>query len=205
MTGRPEPPGSGVHTFTVRMSSPPDGSQAGWPGTATGCGGRGPNRTASNVPSHRSAGSGAANLRGPNGLFAYGIPLKTATPSCTDPLTSPVLIVGMSFSLTLPRAPPRVRPRVRAAALQPPRLLQHHRGQAALLRAPGVPVAERVPHLVIDQVLPVGGQIAAEMRHALRPAQRVDDRAGAVPAGQIAVRAQRPALPVGQPRAGQRH
>ena len=68
MTGNPAAPGSGVHTFRTRQSSPVVVSQADrtLSGAAT-CGGSAPSRVASRTPPHGCTGCGGRSRFAPNG------------------------------------------------------------------------------------------------------------------------------------------
>lgn len=84
MTGRRAPgPGSGVHTFRFRQSSPgTTGSESSFAKGSEygGLGGVGPNAPASRTPAQGSGGTGGRKRWGPKGGAAYGMPRKTARP-----------------------------------------------------------------------------------------------------------------------------
>lgn len=56
------------------------------------CGAVGPNEVAGRTPSQGAAGAGGANRRSPTGGAAYGMPLKTSTPSRSVPSTAPWVV-----------------------------------------------------------------------------------------------------------------
>src|SRR5690242_17943851 len=87
MTGRRDGPTSGVHTFTVNHSSDDV--------IRIGCGGGGPNSSASRTPFQGSCGTGAAKRSGPTGGAAYGIPRNVSTPPTSLPRTLPVVVATM--------------------------------------------------------------------------------------------------------------
>src|SRR4051794_2304874 len=79
-----------------------------------------------------------------------------------------------------------VRPGVLHATVQSEGLLLHDGRGLAGARAVLVPVAEGVPDLVVDDVLPVRGDVALVVGDGGGPAGQVDDRALAVSAGGVA-------------------
>ncbi len=93
MTGSRAPgPGSGVHTFRLRQSSPATTGSDRYCAKASeygGFGAVGPKTPASRTPSQGSGGSGGRNRRGPKGGAAYGMPRKTATSCSYLPRTAP--------------------------------------------------------------------------------------------------------------------
>src|SRR5690348_5005011 len=64
-----------------------------------------------------------------------------------------------------------VRPGVLDAAVQAQRLLLHHRGRPTRARARFVAAPERVPDLVVDEVLPVAGEVVGVLVGARDPAR----------------------------------
>src|SRR5919107_516903 len=99
----------------------------------------------------------------------------------------------------------RVGPGVLGAALEPERLLLHDGGRPAATGARLVAVAEGVTHLVVDHVVPVGGDVALVVGDGGRPAGQVDDGAVAVPAGGVAAGAHARAVPLHVAGADQGH
>ena len=95
-TGIPAPPGSGVHTFRFRQSSPSGGLRSrsirAFSTSSGSCGWQGPNRVASSTPSHGRRRSGGRNRSRPTGGSAYGIPRNTAMPSSVVPRTLPCVV-----------------------------------------------------------------------------------------------------------------
>src|SRR3954453_6192699 len=99
-------------------------------------------------------------------------------------------------SMTLPSQPALRRaarlsgavgegPGVLGAAVEPQRLLLHDRGALPGSRTRLVPVAQDVADLVVDDVEPVGGDVALVVGDGGGPAGEVDDGAVAVPAGGV--------------------
>src|SRR5680860_1113864 len=93
------------------------------------------------------------------------------------------------------RAVSRVRPGVADAAIEAEGLLHHHRRQLAGARAVDMPVPERVPDLVVDDVLPVPGQVVVVVVGAVDPPVEGDHRLVTTAARQRAPRDQWPAQP----------
>src|SRR5947209_2917270 len=86
-TGSPLAP-SGDQTFRLRQSVPGtvgSGRTASIGGRYPGFGAVAPNSAASRIPSHPSAGTGAANRSFPNGACAYGTPRNEFTPAFRRP------------------------------------------------------------------------------------------------------------------------
>ena len=98
MTGSPDEVASGVHTSTVRQSSPcrrglkyalnGSPSNADW-GTPV------PNSEVSLTPSQAAAGTGGRSRLGPNGAAAYGMPRNRTAPRSSTPVTAPVSVRTM--------------------------------------------------------------------------------------------------------------
>ena len=104
ITGRAPSSTAGVTTLRVRQSSSQSGSGpvSRPPSAPAACHDTGPNRVASRVSAHGSAGSGGRNRSGPVGGAAYGMPANSTMPSFSRPRTAPVVVMATVSAIAAP-------------------------------------------------------------------------------------------------------